>query len=381
MADVENMPAGASRTAVIHDYFAIRGGGERLALTLAKDLKADLVYGFREDMSYPIEAFNAPIDLGLPQFWRRAGIRAAALAWRFSAVQTLMRRYRVRIFSGAFAPFATPSKSDDAGTNIYYCHTPPRFLFDQRQHFLGAVPGWLHAPVQIALKVFEHRYRRAVSRMDVIVANSENTRSRIRRYLGLESVVVYPPIDTDRFRWLGQADYYLSTARLSPLKRVDRIIDAFARLPAKRLIVCSGGEDLKRLRRKAAGAPNIEFRGWVSEDELRELVGNAIATLYVPRDEDFGMSPVESMAAGKPVIGVAEGGLLETIVPGKTGILLPPDFTDDQLVEAVEALTPQRALDMRAACEQHAQAFSLSTFLGSMRQVIDRALRESAHKA
>ena len=110
------------------------------------------------------------------------------------------------------------------------------------------------------------------------------------------------------------------------------------------------------------------FAGWTSDAELLDLIGNAIATIYVPMDEDFGMSPVESMAAGKPVIGVAEGGLVETIVEGETGTLLPPGFGPQAIVEAVTALTPQRALEMRAACTARAAQFDEKAFVAGMRR-------------
>ncbi|WP_156752694.1 glycosyltransferase [Mesorhizobium sp. WSM3873] len=368
------------RAAVVHDYFAIRGGGERLALILAQALEADLVYGFREDESYPSNMFGPSVDFELWRPLRRPGIRALVLAWRFSRARNMMHAYSTRIFSGAFAPFAAPDRRT-SGVNVFYCHTPPRFLYDQREHFFGRLPGAAQLAAPIITKLFEKRYHEAISRMDVIVANSDNTRLRLRRYLGLDCAVVYPPVETNRFGWRGQAGYYLSTARLSPLKRVDRIVKAFLKIPDQKLIVASGGEELQRLKHLAADASNIEFRGWTKDEELSDLVGNAIATIYLPRDEDFGMSPVESMAAGKPVIGVAEGGLLETIQPGKTGILLSPEFTNEDLIGAVRDLPPERAAAMRRDCEARAAAFTREGFIAAMQGVIDDAWRKARGEA
>lgn len=354
--------------AVFHDYFAIRGGGERLALTLANSLEATLVHGYRTDDSYPEKDFPAARRaLGFPSALRYRGVRPLLLSALFAAHRYTARSFDVRIFSGVAAPFAAPPKSW-GGVNIFYCHTPPRFLFDQRDYYLGT-------PVGLKLKVasaFESLYRRAAARMHVVVANSETTRARIRSYLGMESIVVYPPVDTHRFTWLGQGDYFLSTARLTGLKRVDRIIDAFLQMPDKKLIVASGGEDFEVLKAKAAGARNIEFRGWVDDDGLVELIGRAIATIYVPKDEDFGMSPVESMAAGKPVIGVAQGGLIETITD-KTGTLIGPGFATSDLVGAVTAMTPHRAQAMRTDCEERAKQFTRASFLAGMRAVVKSA--------
>ena len=141
-------------------------------------------------------------------------------------------------------------------------------------------------------------------------------------------------------------------------------------MPDKELVVTSHGEEFDRLKALAGDAANITFLGWVSEADLRRLVGEAIATIYVPVDEDFGMSPVESMAAGKPCIGVAEGGLLETVLDGETGILLKPDFAVGDLSGAVQWLNTGRAMSMRHACESRATLFERGAFVARMREIV-----------
>jgi glycosyltransferase involved in cell wall biosynthesis len=121
----------------------------------------------------------------------------------------------------------------------------------------------------------------------------------------------------------------------------------------------------------AAGAANIRFVGWQQEQALAHLVGNAIAVIYVPMDEDFGMSAVEAMAAGKPVIGVDEGGLRESIVPGQTGILLPADPAPEAIATAIGQLTPAIAASMREACEVRARDFSRARFLSAFAEIIE----------
>lgn len=357
-------------TVVCHDYFAIRGGGERLALDLANGLGAELLHGYRTDSSY--EPFEFPagsrhITFNLMRLPR--GVRTLVLARMFAARRREVAGYSARIFSGVAAPFAAPPGSAP-GRNILYCHTPPRFLYDLKVHYLDSLDPVRRLGLQLVGPRFRQLYEEVMGRMHVVVANSENVRRRIRTYLGRDSIVVYPPVDTAGFSWGEPQGYYLSTARLVPLKRVRAIIDAFLRMPHKRLVVASGGEEEAALRAQAAGADNISFTGWTSEVQLRRLVSGAIATIYVPLEEDFGMSAVESMAAGKPVIGVAEGGLLETVVPGEVGLLLSPGFTPDDLVTAVEALDTTTALSMRVACEARAQLFTRERFLAAMRELV-----------
>ena len=365
-------------TLIVHDFFDIRGGGERLVLEMANGLNAagaenTLMTGWRSEASFDAAQFPRKIiEIGYPKYLQLRGLRTILLSWHFTRFTSQVARYPVRIFSGICAIFSAPKKQPGA-RNIFYCHTPPRFLYDQYRFHIDRLPlkkRLLFVPV---LAVYRFFYERYVARMDVIVANSVNIQRRIKTYLGRESVVVYPPCDTDHFTWLGQGDYYLSTARHAPLKRVEVIAEAFRRMPDKKLIIASSGEDAEKVKRAAAGAPNIHFSGWTNEAEMLRLMGNAIATVYIPIEEDFGMSPVESMSAGKPVIGVAEGGMLETVIDGKTGYLVPEGAAVQDVMNAVQKLTPEAALAMRSACEARAAEFSTARFIDGMRAVLASA--------
>ena len=214
------------------------------------------------------------------------------------------------------------------------------------------------------------QYASALAEMDRIAANSVNVQRRLEHYLGLTDVqVIHPPVATDLFNWQEPQPYYLSCARLEAYKRVDLLIEAFRLMPGQNLVIASGGSDEARLRRLARGLDNIQFTGWLSAERMRERVAQCIATVYVARDEDFGMSPVESMAAGKPVIGAASGGLLETVVPDETGLLLDETGLGEstqnaaELIRtAVEKLDVNLARNMRRACEQRAALFDRRNF-------------------
>ncbi|MBT4288161.1 MAG: glycosyltransferase, partial [Deltaproteobacteria bacterium] len=226
-------------------------------------------------------------------------------------------------------------------------------------------------PAMMELMYFYQKvYEDAVRSMDIIIANSVNVQKRIKQYLSADSVVVYPPCDTAGFRWLGQGDYYLSTARPDLLKRVDVIVRAFLKMPDKKLVVVSGGSELERIRNMAKNAQNIKILGWVDESRLVQLTGKCIATIYIPEDEDFGMSPVESMAAGKPVIGVAEGGLLETVKDGETGILIKAFPSYEDVIQAVIQMTPESAKTMRMDCEKRALRFRTQVFVEKIDSIV-----------
>lgn len=356
------------RSILLHDFFEIRGGGERLALLLCKELGLDIGFGFWQNTSYERSMLEGIRVFDLKVNSRLMGWRTLRHIKAFQNKTRFLSRYDTAIYSGVVAPLAVSNHQN--GLNLFYCHTPPRFIYDKKEFFLAQIPVWQRPALQFLINYLKPLYERAVAEMDIIVANSENVKKRIHHYLGQSSVVIHPPCEVERFNWVGQEDYYLSTARLDSLKRVDLIIEAFIQMTDKKLVITSSGAELGRLKSLARGAENIIFTGLVDDDELKKLIGRCIGTIYIPRDEDFGMSPVESMAAGKPVIGAAEGGLLETIIDGETGVLVGPEPTPEDIVAAVRRLTPQRALALRKACERRAQQFDKEIFLERMRALL-----------
>lgn len=354
--------------AIVHDLFRIRGGGERLILALANGMADALCFGYDTEEGFnPHELFNGRV-YDLDAQGGPIGYRTFKLMHAFRYRTTFLRDYHTVIYSGILSPVAIANHTE--GVNILYCHTPPRFAYDKYEAHLALLAPWKRPLMQAYVPVVKRLYEPAVSKMDLVIANSEHVRARIKQYLGCDAKVAHPPIDTSRFSWKGQGDYYLSTGRMDPLKRIDVVINAFKKMPDKKLVVASGGTELEKMKALAEGAPNITFTGWLSEEGLLDLVGNCIATIYIPQDEDFGMSPVESMAAGKPVIGVNEGGMPETQIPGQTGYLLPPAPTPEDLIQTVEKLTPKTALDMRETCEARAKEFDESIFLARMKELV-----------
>ncbi|MEK7067828.1 MAG: glycosyltransferase, partial [Patescibacteria group bacterium] len=252
-------------------------------------------------------------------------------------------------------------------------------------------------------------YQWGIKKMNLVLANSKNVQARLQHYCGVPSEVVYPPIISfchsesravrdeesisahrsiidpsfrsaslhftqDDNKDIGMTkkkrDYYLSFGRLDPLKRVDDIVRAFHLMPWQKLIVASGGPELTRIKQLAAGHDNIEVLGFVDDAKLAELVGNCIANIYIPRQEDFGMTPLEAAAASKPTIGVDDGGLRETIIHQKTGYLIPKDYAVEDLVKAVQWLDADKAAAMSAECRKQAEKFSKEKFVEEIKNYI-----------
>lgn len=358
----------AKRRLVLYDFLQVPGGAERTCGLLAKGLDAPLCVAFQKPgvLDLLTDRPAKVLDLGVRADWPPWRALRCLHAFRYRTA--FLADHDWVIYSGFYAPAAV--RNHPRGSNLLYCHALPRFAYDLEEHYLQRLPSPARPVFRLFTRGVRAQFAAAVEAMDQVIVNSRNVAQRMRTYLGIQPLVIHPPAVTKGRHWQPQKGYYLSTARLEPLKRVDLIVEAFRQLPEQRLLVASGGSEYERLRTLAANAPNIGFTGWLDDQAMQDLINGCIATLYIPRDEDFGLSPVESMTAGKPVIGVAEGGLLETLIPGETALLLPPDLGVEHLVQAVRDLPPERAEAMRPACERQARHFSAETFLSRMRELI-----------
>ncbi len=219
-------------------------------------------------------------------------------------------------------------------THVCYCHTPMRYVWDAEDDYA------FDPAHRLAMHAIRARLRRwdceKARNVDHFVANSRFVRDRIRKYYGRDAVVIQPPIDTHFFTPGTSAereDFYLVAGALVPYKRVDVVIDAFNKL-GRRLVVAGSGPASKSLQRLARGnIENVDFRGWVTDDELRRLYRSAKGLVMAAR-EDFGMVAVEAQACGCPVIAFGAGGGSETTQEGINGVLFAEQHVDD-IVRAV----------------------------------------------
>lgn len=355
----------SASAAFLYDFLQVPGGAEAVTLSLCERFpELRLVTGFVNPATFSEAPLSVERLTVLTSATTIHGWQTIKTSHAFRSKTEFLRDFETLIFSGYYAPLAL--RAADAATSVYYCHTPPRFVYDLKHYYLAAAPFWQRQLLKALIRWYQPQYEEALRRMDRVYANSINTQQRLRRFLGIDATVLYPPCNLEGYQFVSQGDYYLSTARLEPYKRIDTIVQAFRRMPHKRLIVTSGGSQFEHLKMLAAGARNIEFTGWVSQQKLQSLVGNALATVYIPKDEDFGISPVQSMAAGKPVIGVDEGGVAETVLHESTGYLLKPNPSAADLVECLEALNSDFLLGLRHACEKRARLFTGEQFYNQM---------------
>ncbi len=360
-----------NKTIILHDTFLYKWGWERLILMMAKALKSDLASGFFSKWSFDLRKgwFKGKM-ISLTDEVFKKWFRHFKLKWSFLFKTKFLKDYHTVIFSGDSISAVRNCKKSTK--KIYYCHTPPRYLYDLKDIYLKKVPFLLRPAFLIVSYFFKKMYEKDIKKMDLILTNSINTQKRIKKFLWLESEVLYPPVDLEEFKFLWQWDYYLSFARLSDAKRVDRVVEAFKSLPEKKLVVIYGENDPQRQKifSLAEWYQNIEFKTLPWNIGFTDYVGNSIATIYIPIDEDFGMSPVESMAAWKPVLWVAEWGLKESIQDKKTGVLIPAWAKVSDIIDALNFLTPGKCLEMRYDCEKRPVDFGLWEFERKLKEFV-----------
>jgi glycosyltransferase involved in cell wall biosynthesis len=247
-----------------------------------------------------------------------------------------------------------------------------RYAWDQFDAYFGPArvgrfaSRWVYRPMLARMARWDAATAPRVGRF---VANSEHVAGRIRRYYNRRATIVYPPVDTIFYHpdTTVPGSHFLIVSALVPYKRIDLAIAACQRAGA-RLRIVGDGPDRARLEQNAAGG--VEFTGRLSDEEIRGEYRSALAVL-MPGEEDFGIVPVEAQACGRPVVALARGGALETVIPGDTGVLFA-EPTVESLVSALEQVStisfdPDRLRD-------HARQFSRTRHLERMRQVIDETL-------
>ena len=231
--------------------------------------------------------------------------------------------------------------------HISYVHTPVRYAWDQMHAYLqrsALARRGMGSLIRWQLYALRQWDQLSAQRVDHLIANSRFTARRIRKYWGREASVIHPPVEVDRFRWnADRDDVYLCLCRLVPYKRVDLVVKAFNRLGLPLLVVGDGPE---RARLDAMAGPTVTLLGRQSQQQVEELMARCRAFVYAGL-EDFGIAPVEAMAAGAPVIGLGRGGLLDTVRCASAGLREPtgvlfPDQNVESLVQAVEWFEQER---------------------------------------
>lgn len=259
--------------------------------------------------------------------------------------------------------------------HICYCHTPIRYAWDLTHQYLNEA-GLSHGLKSMVVKSILHYIRNwditSSLRPDYFIANSKYIARRINKLYRRDAEVIYPPVDTDLFPVEDFKDeYYLTAARFVPYKRVDLIAEAFSQMPDKKLIIIGEGSEQQKIKSKSG--KNVELVGYQKTEDLKKYLQKAKAFVFAA-EEDFGISVIEAMSCGTPVIAFSKGGTGETVIDGQTGILFD-EQNAASIISAVKRFVSEIDSFDPAKLNQYAKQFDRKIFEQNILNFVEEKYR------
>ena len=363
------MSKNKNNVALIHEYLTRLGGAERVLKHISDiypeaDIYTLLYNEAKVGEVFPANKVYMSFVNNFPN-WLKSKVKFLAPFFP-SAVESFdLSQYDLIISSSN--SFAKGVITKPQAIHISYCHAPSTFIWNafhsyRKQQKKGNIGNFLILLLTHYLRQWD---RQAADRVDYFIANSKLTQSRIKKYYRKDSVVIYPPVDVNRIKAKkSHKDYFLIVSQLTPYKNIDIAVEAFNKLKIP-LIIIGDGPERQRLEKLAES--NVEIKGFLDDETTVEYYQNCRGFVFAGSD-DFGIAPVEAMAAGKPVLALREGGALETIIEGKTG-----EFFDAPIVElladGVRRIT-EKTYDT-AYIRRHAEKFSTKRFIEEIKTYIN----------
>lgn len=367
----------SKRIAIFHNYLDNIGGAEMVTLILSREIGADIYttnidkekirsMGFSDvaDRVYSVGKvpINAPFKQQMAMFHFRK--------------LNLKDKYDFFIITGDWA-LAGAVKNKP---NIWYIHSPIREIYDLHEYIADNVMNWWQRPLFKFWCIINRFINQSeIKHVGKMACNSKNTKGRVSKYLDGNATVIYPPVDIEKYYHREPQNYWLSVNRLYYHKRVKMQIEAFSKLPNEKLVIVGCYEDAvhfkdyaKDVMKLKEKTDNVEILSWVSAKELLALYAKCKGFVATAMDEDFGITPVEAMASGKPVVASNEGGYKETVVDGKTGILID-NITTEKLVEAIKDAEKniKTGFYKKEKCLKQAEKFDTKIFVKKLMDLVE----------
>lgn len=373
------------RVAIVHDWFASYAGSEKAIEQMLKVFPQADLFAAVDFLSGVDRHFLAGKRVTTTFIQQLPGART-----RFRNYLPLMplaiEQLDLSVYDLVISSNHAIAKGVITGPDqlhVSYVHSPMRYAWDMQHQYLsesGLNRGLKGALARVILHYLRVWDLRTANGVDTFIANSRFIARRIRKVYRREAEVIYPPVDVDRFVMRAdKEDFYLTASRMVPYKKVPLIVEAFSRMPDKRLVVIGDGTEFERAKQRAA--TNITLMGFQPVDVLVNHMQRAKAFVFAA-EEDFGITPVEAQACGTPVIAFGRGGSLETVVgSGDEGARTGVFFFEQSAQAIVDAVHVFETLPVPIAaevCRRHAERFTQEAFREAFKQSVDRALAARA---
>jgi len=367
------------KTAIVHDWLVSIAGGEKVLklihdlypsdiFTLLKNPK-NLKNSFIENKKIKIKTSfiqKMPFSKSLYQKY--------LMLFPFAMEQFDLSEYDVILSSSHCVAKGALTRFDQL--HICYCHTPMRYAWDLYYQYLAESNLKKGLKAKLAKMILHYLRMWDVTsslRVDEFIANSRFIANRIKKIYNKEAKVIYPPVDINFFEPCYKKDeYYFTASRFVPYKKIDLIVEAFSKMPDKKLVVIGDGPDMKKIKSKAFGSKNIEILGYQKDEILKKYMKEAKAFIFAAI-EDFGILPIEAMAMATPVIALAKGGVKETVIDDKTGIFFN-EQSIESIIKAIE-IFEKKEFDLQFI-RKHAEKFSEDRFKKEYNDFVREKIKE-----
>lgn len=357
------------KIALIHDWLLSQGGAEKVLEEFVRLFSAPIFTLFHDSkgLNNPFLSSQEIHTSYLQKIPFAKNMHRFLLPLFPSAIESLDVSFADVILSSSHA-VAKGIKKRKGQIHICYCHTPMRYAWDLKKEYLQTLPKIGQKLANPLLERIRKWDANNSSNVDLFIANSCHVAKRIQKNYGKEAKVIYPPVSTHHFFLSDdKEDYYITHCRLVPYKRIDLLLETFARMPDKNLLVVGEGPLKGHLEKIAP--PNVKFLGFVPTAKLAILLSKAQAYLFAA-EEDFGIGVVEAQASGLPVIALQKGGALETVSSGKTGLFFE-EATPSHCKKAIENFEKIKNQFNPLYIRNHSLQYSPEQFRENLRLALD----------
>lgn len=365
------------KKALVHDWYYVNGGAEKVIHSINNiwddfDHYALIDFLSEKDRKYILNDKKAHTSFIQKLPTAKSNHRKFLQLFPYAIEQFNLKEYEVVLSSSA--SIAKGVLTNQNQLHICYCHSPMRYAWDFYHEYLKeanlekGIKGLYAKYVLNKIRIWDVINS---NRVDHFIANSRYISGRIKKVYNRESTVIYPPVDVEQFSLnKDKQDFYFTASRMVSYKKIDLIVSAFNEMPDKKLIVAGDGPDFAKIKKIAK--PNIELIGFAGIEALKKNMQNAKAFVFAA-EEDFGIIPVEAQACGTPVIGFGKGGLSETVIHEKTGIL----FNKQEVSSLKEAVTyfEEKKFD-HEYIREHSLKFSKERFEKEMKFFVETKYKD-----
>lgn len=361
------------KIAIFHNFMDNIGGAEYVDLLLAKEIGADIYTTNIDKDKIKKMGFGDVLDriYSIGKVPVNAPFRQEKSYWLFKNLDVEKdygKKYDYYFIGGDWAVYGAINNKP----NLWYVYSPIREIWDLNKYVRKEMVSWWKRPIfDLWVLLNRKRNRNAVKEVGKIIAISKNVALRVKKYLGKDAKVIYPPTEIGKFHCERNKGYWLSVNRLINHKRVKMQVEAFRKMPSENLVIVGSYEKSGHFKKYAEEIlkdlpKNVSVKSWVSEKELIDLYANCKGFITTSKEEDYGMNVVEAMASGKFVIAPNEGGYKETIINGKTGVLID-NIDESKIISAVKKYWG-KTMVFKNECIKRAKEYDVSVFLKNIKK-------------